>query len=310
MLKNIYNLFLKEKFKYFNNKASPGFWTPKNSITDYEIIYIDLRNINHAHLGDQIFFISSFLNTNNKEKVIFLINKNLKDFYSCFDVNYITDLPKEFIKNSILLTSIKSYIFPTDSIANKFNKVVCYDLTDSEIKKPLYSHIHDSFFKNSSIKVSDKINNYITHNENFFNTHGIKASRYYIFNDILYSRSFLRLFLQKSITKKIKKLKEDNSSIIYVGSKDDIRFKSSSIHYVDYDLRGKLTFHELNKLISSDRCIGYIRFDNAIMHLCLLFNKKSYVKFRGRFSKSAYDLHIRSINCAVNDSAKNNIEYI
>ena len=73
MLGFIYKLFLKEKFKFFNKKISPGFWAPKESLEDYDTIYIDLRNIEHAHIGDQIFFISSFINIKNKEKVVFLI---------------------------------------------------------------------------------------------------------------------------------------------------------------------------------------------------------------------------------------------
>ena len=133
---------------------------------------------------------------------------------------------------------------------------------------------------------------------------------YYIFNDILYSRAFIRPILQKALIKKINKIKDDGLILIYVGSKNDANLESKLINFIDHDLRGKLSFYELMLLIKSKKCCGYIGFDNAIMHLSLIFHKKTYIKFRGRLLKSAYNLHTRSINCAVNKDARNNIYYL
>ena len=214
-------------------------------------------------------------------------------------------------RNSILLTSVKSYLSPLDKINNFFSTIICYDLTDTKIKEPLFNHIYKTFYKdNNSIKKIDIPIGNNNFDVNIFSKFQITDNNYFIFNDILYSRKFLRSYLQRSLRRKIKSLKNTNTSIIYVGSKLDSSLDSKLSPFLDIDLRGKLSFYELMLLIKSKRCLGYIGFDNAVMHLCLIFKKTVFIKFRGRLLRSAYMLHKRSINCAVNPEAANNINYL
>ena len=314
MIISFFNFLNKEIFKLTTTKNSPGFWAPKDKLKDFKKIYIDLRNLNHAHLGDQLFFITAFINRDEVDDVIFLINESLLDFYKCFNVNILLDIEKfeaEKDRNSILLTSVKSYLSPLDKINNFFSTIICYDLTDTKIKEPLFNHIYKTFYKdNNSLKKIDIPIGNNNFDVNIFSKFQITENNYFIFNDILYSRKFLRSYLQRSLIRKIKSLKNTNTSIIYVGSKLDSSLDSKLSPFLDIDLRGKLSFYELMLLIKSKRCLGYIGFDNAVMHLCLIFKKTVFIKFRGRLLRSAYMLHKRSINCAVNPEAANNINYL
>lgn len=303
-------LFKKELFKLKNRKISPGFWLCKGKDINFKYIYVDLRNLSDAHIGDQLFFISALgSGIPYNKKVFFVVNKRLNELYDCFNLYYLNEFDNNISENNLLLTSIKSYNDPIDDITQKFSNILLYDLTDNDIKQPLYQHIYESLFK---LKKEEDLNKSIF--KDFINletteNYLIKDS-YFVFNDITYSRSFLTKFLQYKLRKQLIDLKNMGYKIVYVGGINDKKFKSSLIQYVDIDLRGQTNFKKLIKIIFNNNCNGFIGFDNAIMHLTLLANKKAFVKFRGRITKKASELHYRSINCAVNKQAKDNIRYI
>lgn len=309
-------LEIKKHFaKNSHHKYSAGFWqVTESGVKQHEWtnIYVDLRNLNHAHLGDQLFFISS-LERCQARRILFLIDDSLVGVYNYFNLSYcskVSDIIDGVDESDLLVTSVKSYVSPLDSIITSFSNIIIYDLTDDTISQPLYKHIysvligeneaHEGSGKN--IDCPERVKTQITsHNEN---------NDFYILNDFLYSRRFLRPFLYKALMRQLEKIKQQGYEIVYVGSKRDAAETSHLLSYVDTDLRGKLKIEELFELIRSDACHGYVGYDNAIMHLFLIFEKKVYVKFRGRFLKKNRDLHYRAINCAVNKNAERNIQYL
>ena len=295
-------------------KKGPGFWHTSNvkvEIDDVTGIYIDVRNTNHAHLGDQLFFIATFLNF-RKKKLTFLIDKGLEDFYSCFDVSFTADLPEYLESSSLYLCSLKSHIDPLDKFHSKFKYRLAYDLTDNTIEKPLYTHIYDTLIggigENTENDMFDRISD--SEKQKVLSKFGLSGVKFYVFNDFLYSRTFMRPFLQNALHGKLKEFTGDGAHICYVGGAKDAMLDSNLTRCVNTDIRGKTSLSELLAIIASDNCKGFIGFDNAVMHIHLLFNKKAIVKFRGRFTKKARRLHFRSINCAMNAGAKDNITYI
>ncbi len=295
-------------------KMAPGFWlTPKSrfEINNISKVYIDLRNIDHAHLGDQLFFISAFLGY-KKKSVELLVNKSLNDFYDCYDVTYSVRNPLAIDEHSLYVCPLKSYIEPLDQLISQFENHLVYDLTDSSIMKPLYRHIFEVI--SGDLKFVNGCSNAncfcSLETSTVLSDFGLQDFRFYVLNDFLYSRSFMRQFLQGALTNKLEEVKSAGFRIIYLGSKKDAEEISPLLGYVDLDLRGKTSFRQLLAIIGSDNCEGYIGFDNALMHAHLLFGKSVFIKFRGRLTRRAKKLHLRSINCAVNSQAAENIVYL
>jgi len=306
--------FKKFLYRKILKKMVPGFWNASEFVYNKEnigTIYIDLRNTDHAHLGDQLFFISAFLGYTRK-KVIFLISESLVDFYDCYDVFYSLDYPLVFDDKNLYVCSLKSYINPIDCLCSQFENRLVYDLTDSLIKAPLYQHIFEALTGYIGINIETPNANIFTlqETESALLNYNLKDVQFYVLNDFLYSRSFMRPFLQSAIRLKLQQVKNDSFIICYVGGKDDAMSKSNLLNYVDIDLRGKTSFRNLLAIIGSDNCKGYIGFDNALMHIHLLYRKPVFVKFRGRLTSKARILHFNSINCAMNFEAKDKIIYL
>lgn len=316
MLINIKMHTLKYAYKRLLRKKNPGFWIVGSDFEQATIsnIYIDLRNLDHAHIGDQMFFISAALKTSGP-RITLLINKGLEELYRCFDVTTMIDpMLQEFDASPecLYVCSLKSYIHPTDEIFRRFKNILAYDLTDSEITEPLYRHIRfvltgtllggdDNVMpiKTSNLKAADLTCRF-----------GLTGKKFIIFNDILYSRKTLRRWLEPYLEAKLLALKAAGVVVVYVGGKQDQSLSSSLIGHVDIDLRGRTSFSELFALINAQDNIGFIGFDNAIMHMNLLLGKNVFIKFRGRFSQRGRKLHENVINCGVCHSAKSNITYL
>lgn len=300
-------------YKKTLKKMAPGFWNISEFVYEKKsiaTIYIDLRNFDHAHLGDQLFFISAFLGYSRKE-VIFIINESLVDFYDCYDIAY--SLDHLIIDNKCLyICPLKSYIDPLDSLFTKFENKLVYDLTDSLIEVPLYKHINEVL--TGDIGFNNELSNAniftLPETESALSNFGLHDVRFYVLNDFMYTRSFMRPFLQGALRAKLEQVRNDGFIVCYVGGKDDAKSKSKLLDYVDIDLRGKTSFKDLLAIIGSDNCKGYIGFDNALMHIHLLYKKFVFVKFRGRLTSKARALHFNSINCAMNAQAKDKIVYL
>jgi len=133
---------------------------------------------------------------------------------------------------------------------------------------------------------------------------------YFLFSNYIDSGWFRKFMINGSaLEKKAYELKKDGYRIIHIGSKDDLAGDSMDYKFVDIDLRGTLSIVELVDLISSKRIVGAVTYDNFIMHLVGIFDKKAFVLFRGRFLKHNVDLHINFVN-SVFFRSYNNISYL
>lgn len=306
--------FTKVLYRKTLKKMAPGFWDISEfgyEKEDIATIYIDLRNTDHAHLGDQLFFISAFLGYAGK-KVILIISESLADFYGCYDIVYSFDHPLTIDDKCLYVCSLKSYIDPLDSLFAQFENRLVYDLTDSLIEAPLYKHIFEVLA--GDIGFNSEMSNAnifsLPETESALTNFCLQDVQFYVLNDFLYSRTFMRPFLQGALRVKLKQAKNNGFIVCYVGGKDDAKSKSKLLDCVDIDLRGRTSYRQLLAIIGSDNCKGYIGFDNALMHIHLLYKKSVFVKFRGRLTNKARTLHFNSINCAMNAQAKDKITYL
>lgn len=296
--------FLKVYFK----KVICGFWVTSN-IKDNQKFIVDLSNHKHEHFGDQLFFVFAVIQLPSKEKFTFKIDHKWIEIYKFFNLNFTLRNLYDFDRNEYtLVTTFRSFV----DIKNKkyFKKIILFDSMDKKIKKPLCEHIFYFFSGNKSIKYDGNFSSKITFPKLPKNLTNLCKKEFYVFNDVIYSRSFMKPFLVSTLINFVKN-SYSSKRFIQVGGKDDLNKKNKlDVPLKENDLRGKINLTELFFLLSHPNCKGYVGFDNAIMHIALFFKKKAFVKFRGRFSKKNRQYHYRCVNCAVGEYAKSYIEYI
>ena len=281
-------------------KIGAGFWlfSSESLNLNKDKILIDLSEEKSNHFGDQLFFISAFLNKNT-DRFIFLTNKKYLMLWRTFGFQNVFDSISDLEFDKFIYVSSYETSFLNKKFSTNFTRKVFFDFTDTTIVDPLSQHISNIFgliqTETKSFKFDEKNNSYTN-------------DKYYIFNDIMYSRGFLRNKLSKKLKQYIENEIGYKNNIYFVGSLSDKEFFNFNPRLID--IRGEISFEELLNLFMHKNCLGYIGLDNGLMHLSLLLDLKCKILFRGKFSKSQTDLHHRSINIAMNDNAKNNIEYV
>ncbi len=288
--------------KKFLKKISPGFWSnSKIKINDKTKFIIDLSNPKISHFGDNLFFISAF-----KDKEIsnfkFLVSKKYFFLWEKFGFDNMATKIDEDLENYIYVSTLETN-FLNKKFSSKFLKKIFFDFTDHKINSPLFLSI-SSFF---GLKPSKEEFNF-QFNNGSFKINNLVEKPFYLFNDIIYSRQFLRKSLSMRFIEVFKKVNLENTKIFFIGSSDDLKFKNYHDQLVD--LRGKINFDELTYMLLHENCNGFIGLDNGLMHLSLLLNKKARIVFRGKFSKRQSNHHFKCINISMNEYAKKNIQYI
>ena len=107
--------------------------------------------------------------------------------------------------------------------------------------------------------------------------------KYILFNNYIDSSAFrINKKMLKSLDDKAKELKKKfNARIIHTGSQNDKKNDYKHYDFVDLDLRGKTTVEDIFYLLSRDNVLYNVSFDAFQMHVAFLYNKKSFIKFRG-----------------------------
>jgi hypothetical protein len=149
----------------------------------------------------------------------------------------------------------------------------------------------------------------VSQNINFINEFNADFE-YFIYSNYIDSGKFRKYCINnKSLEIQAVNLKKEGYKLIHVGSKNDLFNDQSVYNFIDIDLRGELSISQLIQLIGNKKIKGVVSYDNFIMHLSGIFDKKSFVLFRGRFFKKNIISHIKFINI-VFFTRKNRITYL
>ncbi|MBF0564946.1 MAG: hypothetical protein HQK89_06870 [Nitrospirae bacterium] len=89
--------------------------------------------------------------------------------------------------------------------------------------------------------------------------------------------------------------KENGLKVIHTGSKKDRERDRKSYGFVDVDLRGIASPADMFYLASLHNVKYNVSFDTYIMHIFFIYGKKSFVLFRGRFTRKAHDLIVNYV---------------
>lgn len=283
-------------------KIENGFWLKGSIIPEkIRVIHFKLNNPTFVHLGDQLFYIpamQSLIASGFEVHVDAPIH--LAEYFRRLGCVLISEQP---INNSSVLEIVP---------------LACYNLKS---KKQTAQLIVD--FSNTTIDtiITLKLVNvlrFILKKELLF-IHApiykpcnrlelLNINKGILFNNYVDSGKFrMRKGHFRALECKAQQLRAEGFQIIHVGSANDKRKDQKHYPYIDIDLRGCTQPIELIDMLHSAKIMGALTFDNFIMHASLMAGKLTYVRFRGKFTKSSVKHHKLHVN---NAFIKGNLQLI
>lgn len=259
-----------------------------------------------THLGDRLFFFPLIYNLYNSGIEIHISENDLITESLFKKLDNSLEFTKEFNKKNIDLV-----IVPAPSLLALYSEYKYLNLVICDFLKVNERNIEDEL----NIGMSPLIKSVMPFRaainltkicDEFLNI----DNKYYIFSNYIDSGWFRKYFVNvNALEKKAVYLKNQGYKILHVGSEKDLNKDNKKYKFIDQDLRGKLSISELIQLVAKKNIIGAVTYDNFIMHLCGIYDKKTFVLFRGRFSKKNATKHIKYINpLFFNDD--NDIKYL
>jgi len=191
--------------------------------------------------------------------------------------------------------------------SNLCKRIVLNDFNDHSIQGELGLHILSFFEKYINFKSSLVSTEFLRLPNTDFS---FIKSKFFVFNETIYSGFFRKLFIKDYLLASfLEKIKSLDVKLVLIGANDEVISEQHS-KFIDYDIRGKLNILDIFSIFQSNNCLGYVGYDNAIMHIACFSEARSFILFRGRFLKKNIDFHFRSINNALCKNGKGEIIYL
>lgn len=286
----IYILFLSYRYKSKKIENNIYLFNPEYTGKNKKVLFY-FPDASLMHVGDNLFFepICRLFQSNGFDVSIFPSNP-VREYFSKLGYNFIG----EQIHLEQFDTVISSSRF-IQSLSKLKQKVVLLETECPDINKALINDLQEKisnlFDFTTQVDPKPALPFVPFDSDTFLNS----SDQYILFSNYLVSGSF-RVF--KSKHDKLRtfaenyKLQNPNIKIIHVGSPKDKSNDSNVYPFIDIDLRGKTSILEIFSLVKSPEIIGYIGFDNFLMHVFFILDKNVTIMSRGRWSKkSRYFLH-------------------
>ena len=178
----------------------------------------------------------------------------------------------------------KNVLFVNTS-SPKIHQFLCQDIVD-KVANFLSLDSHDFSAKPADLKNCPP-NIDLDLNDNYINFNNYIDSGFFRVTKWHYKKinDFAEDFARKS-----------NLKFIHTGTQREKDNDKKTYDFVDIDLRGKTDLADLFYLASNDNVKLNISFDGLLMHIFSMYGKKSYVLFRGRFTRAATNYHKNYVN--------------
>lgn len=259
--------------------------------------------INHktTHLGDRLFLwdLVHVLNANGVKILLDYSDKNTQSFMSIVGIKFeIANIPLESTSCLSLKPMLLANILKAPRLALKKN-YLDFQKFDGPLSVKLASIICQNLEHLEKIPFYPEKSNETTN-----------CKKIVLFNNNVDSGRFRLAFVDKLLLEeKCFDLKKRGCEIWHVGSREDIKYKKIHYPFVDRDLRGTTEFADIIRFFRDGLVHEVVSFDNVFLHLAELYEVKSNILFRGRFTNSAKKHHFNSINIGLT-RVKNKINYL
>lgn len=247
-----------------------------------------------THLGDRLFFAPLIFELVRSGYQIYLSKEDSVTQLLFSDLNNSVNLC-EYDDSLIMdLVVVTSQSLTALSSKYKKDKLIICEFTSIQ-NQNILNELSSAFSEITGLNLQCSPIKYIPKNlkSPWLDSDG----QYFLFSNYIDSGWFRVFFVRRAaLVEKAKKLSADGYKIVHVGSALDAKNDNNNYDFIDMDLRGKLTISNLIDLINCKQIVGAVTYDNFIMHLIGIFDKKAYVLFRGRFIKKNADMHYKFIN--------------
>lgn len=304
---NLLNVANIKKYRINSNMYFVKQEFTKNNEIKKIVLYFP--NYEFMHFGDHLFFepLAKFLKENGL--IIKVIPIKLMEFYF-YNNGYKIGSDNDILDADLLITRVEMY----NEVMNFKKNILFIDISSLSIQNYLCQDIVNKVADFLSIGIGDfkakpsKINNY-------HSAIDLKSNMEYLTFSNYIDSAFYRV--RKRHYKYLADFcenfaKNNNLKVIHLGTEKDKANDKNNYDFINMDLRGKTTPADLFYLASLDNIKFNISFDTFIMHIFFLYNKKSFILFRGRYTKKARNLIINYLIPPFDPeiNIKNIIEYI
>lgn len=257
-----------------------------------------------THLGDRLFFFPLIIHLIKNGQMVSVSNQDfltISLMERLFGITVPTGTANAF----------DTVVYPRPSFLNfmgLYRKVAIVDFTDTRARNHVSRQLIESFCRLFSLDLDPQIMGVDSLSSNYKQINS--QDRYFLFSNYINSGIFRKRFVDESkLIKQALALKNQGYKIVLVGSKSDADIDRIKYPFVDVDLRGKTTVSDMVDLVRSPNVYGAVTYDNFLMHLIGICNKKAFVLFRGRFLKKNVDHHLKYVNNTFFQS-EDNIVYL
>ncbi len=280
-------------------KKAPCFYS-NTEWKNYQSRIYDFSDSKSFHLGDGLNLALLLSNdTSFKLNTYFELEQLLSGVVTkSIPTNEKTKNDALLVKSIGQIKDLKYFIF--------CKPILLIDLMDLKAPRKLPEYLSESIINKNSLNNNFKVINF----ERYSNKDKLMIGKYLVVNTELASGSFRinKKDIEKILNEAILFSQKYKTKIVIVGIKTNKLF-TNNINYENIiDLRGKLTLLELIKIIGSKQCNAIFSFDNLIMHIGNIFDKKCFIKFRGKSNIEEEKFHFKIVNKSYRK--KNNIKYI
>ena len=250
------------------------------------ILYFD--DPEFMHLGDHLFFepLASEL-TKQGYEVVVLATKKMKPYF--VSLGYITELNSsenltsfdliitKFEFSDILKNINCNCLYISTSYTKSLN-YLCEDIIEKTSQVLGYPSEGQFSMPSKPIIKINTIQLPIEHNYVVFNNYVDSASYRLTSRDYNLLEEFVINLAQK-----------EGLKIIHVGTRAEKHSDKKKYKFVYADIRGQTDMLDIFSLAEQPNVKYCVSFDVFIAHVFFINNKKSFVKFRGRFTKKRYE---------------------
>jgi hypothetical protein len=236
------------------------------------------------HLGDHLFFepLASEL-TNQGYKVVVMATNQMKPYFD--SLGYCTELSssEKLTSFDLIITKLEfsdflknincNCLYISTSYSSSCN-YLCQDIIEKTSKVLGYSNTNQPSIPSKAVTASEKIKLPNKYNYVVFNNYVDSASYRLTTRDYNHLEEFV-----------INLAKKEDLKIIHLGTKAEKKRDKKKYKFVFADIRGQTEMLDIFSLAENPNVKYCVSFDVFVAHVFFINNKKSFVKFRGRFTK-------------------------
>jgi len=265
--------------------------------TELKNVTFDFRH-NTTHLGDRLFFLPLLCFLESKSINIRILDESRSAQLLLSKLTG-SQLPQAHASAELISEDDSDLVvLPAPSFTTKLyldKPIAIVDLTDHRTTLRVSDQLLESF--GNFLSLESKTVDFQPFISNQTAAVYDEKGKYFLFSNYVDSGRFrVTQWSLDALAQHAKKLKESGFKIVHVGTQENALEDNTKYDFIDIDERGKTDISGLIDLVRATNVEGCVSFDNFLMHLTGIHNKRAFIRFRGRFTQKARQHHFQCVN--------------